>query len=105
VCINVPGDQTVTYSTGGLQVATLACGEGFRIQGATNGCILFIVTPSFVLGDFLLANADTTLWVYNRLDIGGLFTWSAGAKLKGAGATHANGGVAITDIVYWTDIT
>ncbi|MBN2561627.1 MAG: hypothetical protein JXQ75_11925 [Phycisphaerae bacterium] len=100
VCINVSGDETVSFSADALQVATLACSESLQIQGATNPCFFAIVLPSFVEGNLLLANANTTLWAYDRLDISGLFEWTGSGELTGAGETHANGGVEISNIVF-----
>ncbi len=100
VCIDVPGDVTVTYSAGTLQIATLACSESLAIEGATGQRALTIAEPSFVLGDLRLKNNDSTLDVENRLDIGGLFEWTQGSQLTGSGVTYANGGVYTSELVY-----
>ncbi len=105
VCIDVPSSQTVTYSNGTLQIATLACSESLAIESAIGSRALAITAPSFVLGDLRLANNDSVLQVDDRLDVGGLFEWtgsnsSSSAKLKGAGVTYVNGGSQITDIVH-----
>ena len=104
VCIDVPGEVTVEYSLGTLQIATLACSESLAIEGATGSRTFTITEPSFVLGNLRLKNNDTMLQVDDRLDISGLFEWtgsnvSNSAKLKGPGVTYANGGVQISDVV------
>jgi len=105
VCIDVLGDETITYSTGTLQVATLACSENLAIEGTTGARALTVTEPSFVRGYLRLANNDSVLQVNQQLDIAGLFEWtgsnsSNSAKLKGAGVTYANGGVGISSIVH-----
>ncbi len=104
VCIDVPGDLTVSYSLGTLQIATLASSESLALEGTTGSRALTITEPSFVMGNLRVKNNDTVLQVDDRLDISGLFEWtgssvSNSAKLKGPGVTYANGGVQISDIV------
>jgi hypothetical protein len=107
-CINVPDSQTITYSMGSLQIASLACSENLAIQGTTSPCLLATTEPSFVRGDLTLENNNTVLQVDDRLDIDGLFEWTgsnvtSSAKLTGSGVTYANGGTVISQIVHLED--
>lgn len=100
VCIDVPGEVTVGYSLGTLQIATLACSENLAIEGATGSRTFTITEPSFVHGNLRLKNSNTILQVDDRLDMGGLFEWTSNGRLKGPGLTYANGGVVTSDLVY-----
>ncbi|MHC4697851.1 MAG: transthyretin-like family protein, partial [Planctomycetota bacterium] len=101
VCIDVPGTPTVTYSNGGLEVGTLACRENLNIAGGTSpGVELTLGDASWVDGDMGLSGNSTRLEVTDRLDIGGLFTWTGSGRLTGPGVTYANGGVTTSSIVY-----
>jgi|GEM_PF-1508011 len=106
VCINVPEDQTVTYSTDSLQIASLACSENLDIAGESfPWANLTLSEASWVDGDLELSGDHTVLRVEDRLDIEGRLNWTGSiyhsypAGLEGPGVTYANGGVQIVDIV------
>jgi len=105
VCIRVSGDQTVTYSDGSLQIASLACSENLSVASDSYPWAdLTLHEASWVDGDLGLSVDNTVLCVDDRLDIGGLFEWtgsniSYAAKLGGLGVTYAYGGVHIVDVV------
>jgi len=105
VCIHESGDQTVTYSDGSLQIASLACSENLSIASDSYPWAdLTLHEASWVDGNMELSVDNTVLRVDDRLDIGGLFEWngsniSYAAKLVGLGVTYANGGVKLVDVV------
>jgi len=110
VCIGVFPDQiTATFNSGILDIGILSCDENLTVAAAANQSPqLTLVEPSWVHGNVALRNSNTVLRVDDRLDIDGLFTWTGSnsvfsAKLKGAGATHAYGGLLIPSSVVHLD--
>jgi hypothetical protein len=106
VCINSADDDiTVTYTNDATQVGVLGCYENLSIAGGSSPSPYLVLdapddSPSWVSGDLSLSGNNTTLGVWDRLDIGGLFEWIAGSQLAGPGVTYANGGVYTTDLAY-----
>ena len=105
VCIDVPGDQTVSYDSGSLYTYTLGCRENLEIAGGE----LIISRPSWVDGTLTLNGSSATLApLYSRFDINGPFEWRNSARLRSddvadGGVTYANGGLQAEGIVSLED--
>ncbi|MBN2445151.1 MAG: hypothetical protein JXO22_00370 [Phycisphaerae bacterium] len=100
VCIDVAGDETVTYSLGSLQVGTLACSENLVVAGTSDPCLLALANPSFIRGGMTLRNSGTSLQVIDSVAVGGRVQWNDSGELAGVGTTYMNGGVDTAGIVY-----
>ncbi|UCE61086.1 MAG: hypothetical protein JSU63_04915 [Phycisphaerales bacterium] len=101
VCINNAYDDiTVTYGDGYTDIDILACNESLDVSGGSFPATLHLFKPSWVDGDLGLSGSNTVLDVYDRLEIGGLFTWGASGRLTGPGETYAHGGVQTSNMVY-----
>ncbi len=100
VCIDVPGDQTVTYVGGDTDLASLACHENLVLddQDGAPRINLILREASFVRGDLSVGGRDDTqLWNDQTLTVSGLLTVIPGrCWLRGAGDILANGGLNIT---------
>ncbi|MCZ6697682.1 MAG: hypothetical protein O7D94_01975, partial [Planctomycetota bacterium] len=100
VCIDVPGDVTVTYEAGETNITELSCHENLVIQGGPPFISFSIAQPSFVVGNLTFGDINAVLTVDSVMDVGGLFTWpgqnSGISTLTGAGVTTLNGGLQIS---------
>ncbi|MHC5109405.1 MAG: hypothetical protein ACYTHJ_05960 [Planctomycetota bacterium] len=108
VCVDVSGsDITVNFTNGTSDVGVLACYESLSISGSSLAH-LRLFEPSWIYSDLNLSGNNSVLEVNDRLDIAGLFTWTGSnvtnsAALEGAGETHANGGLQVSEIVHLVD--
>ncbi|MCH8146880.1 MAG: hypothetical protein IH987_02670 [Planctomycetes bacterium] len=98
VCINVPGDQTVTYEDGTTDIASLSCHESLVLNDTDFPFIKLILQgQSLVVGDLSIGGSSGNELQNNAtLTVSGLFSVLPGrCGLSGPGDIIANGGLSV----------
>ncbi len=104
VCVDGPGNVTLTLSEGTHVIDILAVEDNFQMVG--NGdptADLTLNERSWIRGDFTYGGGFANLQIEDRLDIDGRFYWtgstnSSTPRLRGAGTTYANGGMTQSSV-------